>query len=92
MNAKKKEPTFGEAVEAVEDILSRLDRDEIDVDDLAGEVKRAVELVAMCRVKLDRTELEVQDFVAELEGDRAEPAATEDEPADAPENPDALPF
>lgn len=79
MNAKKKDPSFGEAVGEVEAILTRLESDEIDVDELSGEVKRAVELVGLCRAKLQRTELEVKEFVARLEADAADvpPAATE---------------
>jgi exodeoxyribonuclease VII small subunit len=69
VNAKKKDPSFGEAVGEVEEILSRLESDEIDVDELSGEVKRAVELVGLCREKLQRTELEVKEFVAKLEAD-----------------------
>ncbi len=72
MSAKKNIPSFGEAVGEVDEILTRLESDEIDVDELSGEVKRAVELVALCREKLQRTELEVKDFVAKLEADAAE--------------------
>ncbi len=77
MNAKKKQPTFGEAVAEVEDILARLEGDDIDVDDLSTEVKRAVELVSLCREKLRSTEVEVKDFVARLETDAAESAPDE---------------
>lgn len=72
MTAKKKDPSFGEAVGEVEDILARLEGDEVDVDELGAEVKRAVELVGLCREKLRRTELEVKEFVARLEQDDAE--------------------
>ena len=69
-------PSFGEALAEVEAILARLEKDEIDVDELSGEVKRAVVLVDLCREKLRRTELEVQDFTARLREDR--PAAAEE--------------
>jgi len=75
MTAKDKTPSFGEALAEVEAILARLEKDEIDVDELSGEVKRAVVLVDLCREKLRRTELEVQDFTARLREDR--PAAGE---------------
>jgi exodeoxyribonuclease VII small subunit len=69
------EPTFGAAVEEIEGILSRLEGDEIDVDDLAREVQRAVTLIALCRAKLARTETEVREFVAALETGPETPAA-----------------
>ena len=67
MNAKAKEPTFSEALGAVEEILGRLERDEIDIDALGGEVKRAVEMIALCRGKLSATGTEVQDLVTGLQ-------------------------
>ncbi len=60
-------PSFGEAVAEVESILARLEGDDIDVDDLSREVKRAVELIALCRDKLARTETEVRDIVDALQ-------------------------
>ena len=62
---------FSEAVTEVEDILRRLESDEIDIDELTAEVRRSVELIAVCREKLDRAEVEVRDFVAGLRDDQA---------------------
>lgn len=86
MNAKKKDPSFGEAVGEVEAILARLEADEVDVDELGAEVKRAVELVGLCREKLRRTELEVKEFVAALEedGDEEAPAAEQGDDGSLP--------
>ena len=56
-------------MQEVETILGRLEGDEVDVDELTAEVKRAVELVGLCRDKLRRTELEVKEFVAQLDRD-----------------------
>jgi exodeoxyribonuclease VII small subunit len=84
VSAKKKNPSFGEAVQEVEDILGRLEGDEVDVDELTVEVKRAVELVGLCRDKLRRTELEVKEFVAQLDQD--------EEPTDNNQGDGALPF
>ncbi len=83
---------FSEAVTEVEDILRRLESDEIDIDELTAEVRRSVELIAVCRAKLDRAEVEVRDFVAGLRDDQAAAeapaeaagaaAAAADKPAD----------
>ncbi len=63
---KETTPSFGEALTEVEAILARLEADEIDIDDLSAEVKRAVTLVDACRDKLHKTELEVKAFVEGL--------------------------
>ena len=45
----KKQLTYGEATAQIEKILARLRSEEMDVDTLAAEVKRATELIASCR-------------------------------------------
>lgn len=86
---------FSEAVAEVEDILRRLESEEIDIDELTAEVRRSVELIAVCRAKLDRAEVEVRDFVAGL-AEQEPPAAAAPEAAagESEESPDGgeLPF
>ncbi len=67
MAKRTKNPTFGEAVAEVERILADLEQDEVDIDRLSGEVKRAVELIQVCREKLEKTDGEVRELVAGLE-------------------------
>lgn len=64
-------PTFNQAVAEIESILTRLESEEIDIDDLSREVQRAVTLIALCRAKLAKTETEVRDFVTALETEPA---------------------
>ena len=79
------EPAFGEALAEVEAILERLENDEVDVDELSAEVRRAAELIQLCRRKLEKTEMEVRDLVADLDAGTdddvgaADGAATEDD-------------
>ena len=61
------EPAFGAAIDEVERILARLEAEQVDVDDLAREVRRAVELIAACRRKLSATETEVRAYVDALQ-------------------------
>lgn len=74
--AEKKTPakklSFGEAVTEVEDILAGLEADEVDIDELGQQVKRAVELIQVCREKLEKTDAEVRDLVSGLSGDEPE--------------------
>ena len=60
------ELTFGDAVKEVQSILNRLEEEEVDIDDLAKEVARAVELIESCRTKLDKTDGEVRALVNRL--------------------------
>lgn len=60
----KKKLTYTEAVAEIEQILSRLRGEQIDVDTLASEVKRATELIAQCKAQLTDVEQAVK---AELE-------------------------
>lgn len=55
----KKTVTYAAAIAAVEQILDRIQREEISVDDLAAEVKRATELIAVCKQRLLKAEEEV---------------------------------
>ncbi|MDY0110191.1 MAG: exodeoxyribonuclease VII small subunit [Candidatus Krumholzibacteria bacterium] len=58
--------SFSEAVAEVEDIVARLESEQIDIDGLTGEVQRAVDLIAACRARLERTDIEVRELVARL--------------------------
>ncbi len=86
MAEKKKTPvsklSFSEAVSEVESIVTRLENEQTDVDELAGEVKRAVELITACRARLEKTDGEVRELVAQLEPPTPTelPAESSDEP------------
>jgi len=67
MATEKTEPGFSAALEEVEAILEKLERDEIPIDDLTGQVKRAAHLVALCRDRLQSTELEIKELVEGLQ-------------------------
>ena len=56
-----KKPTYTEAVAEIEQILSRLRQEHIDVDSLSSEVKRATELIALCREQLNSVEQAVKE-------------------------------
>jgi len=72
--------TFGEAVGEVEEILAELERDNVDIDHLGDRVKRAVELIQVCREKLEKTDDEVRELVADLKDRDADHAPDGDAP------------
>ena len=65
--AAKEEPGFTAAVRELEGILARVEGEEVDLDRLAEELKRAAELLELCRAKIRRAELEVGQIVHRLE-------------------------
>jgi exodeoxyribonuclease VII small subunit len=69
---------YAEAVEELEEILHELDGDDVDVDLLAERVKRAADLVQLCRRRLDAARVEVTRIVADLEA--VDPLAADDDP------------
>ena len=72
---------YARAVEELEEILAELDGDDVDVDVLAERVRRAADLVQLCRRRLDAARVEVTRIVADLE------AVTPLAPDDGPEEP-----
>lgn len=60
---KKNEITYNAAVESIENIIERLGDNEMDIDMLSKEVKRASELIAICKEKLRDATKEVEEIV-----------------------------
>lgn len=67
---KKQEVSYAEAMTEVEQILARFNTQQMDVDTLAAEVKRATELIAQCKERLMRAEREVSEVLGAEEGSR----------------------
>ncbi|MDR2763543.1 MAG: exodeoxyribonuclease VII small subunit [Tannerella sp.] len=62
-----KETTYTEAFEELKRIVSDVDRKEIPIDELAEKVRRAAQLVKICKSKLDSTEEDVNRILKELD-------------------------
>ncbi len=60
-------PSFSAALVELEAILHRIESEETDIDGLASELKRATELLEICRGKIRRAEVEVTQIVQKLE-------------------------
>jgi exodeoxyribonuclease VII small subunit len=70
---------YADAIGELEEILEELEGDQLDVDVLAERVRRASELVKVCRERIARAQADVNAIVAELdEFDGAD--ASPDEP------------
>lgn len=66
MNEKK--ITYTEAFEELQELVSEIEAGDISVDELAGKVKRAAQLIRICKEKLTSTEEDVDKILRELEG------------------------
>jgi len=64
--AKKKELSFTEARARLDEILSEVESDAGDVDQLAAKVREAAELIRFCRDRLAAARHEVTQVVADL--------------------------
>jgi exodeoxyribonuclease VII small subunit len=62
--------TYSEAIDELAGILDELEGDEIDIDRLASEVRRAAALIRFCRGRIDDARVEVEQIVTELEADQ----------------------
>jgi exodeoxyribonuclease VII small subunit len=61
------QPGYAEALAELEAILADLEDDHVDVDVLAAKVKRAAELIELCRARIHAARVEVTRVVAAVE-------------------------
>ena len=79
---------YAEALDELEGILDELDGDEVDVDVLGARVRRAAELLRLCRERIASARFDVEQVVAELEAEaEAEPRNGEPPTPEGPDGP-----
>jgi exodeoxyribonuclease VII small subunit len=66
-------PAYVDAVAELEQILAELEGEEVDIDVLGARVRRAAELIRLCRDRVAAARMEVEQVVADLEADVPEP-------------------
>ncbi len=62
----KKQFLYAEAISDIEKILYKLENEEIDLDQLSDNVKKASELISKCKDKLTSTEHEVANIIKKI--------------------------
>lgn len=60
-------PNYSEAFEELQLIVSEMESGEISVDELSAKVKRATELIRICKRKLTTTEENVNKILKDLD-------------------------
>ena len=63
----KKSLTYKDAISEIEEILQKIEDEELDVDDLSAKVKQVSTLIAFCKKKLHETEKEVENILKDIE-------------------------
>jgi exodeoxyribonuclease VII small subunit len=64
--------SYTEAMAAIDEILHQVETGELDVDELAGKVKQASELLKLCKNKLFNTEKDIEKVLKEIEEEGGE--------------------
>jgi len=61
----KKETKYEEAMAELQDIVRRMENDELDIDQMTTQLKRAQELIKLCKDKLTKTDEEIKKILSE---------------------------
>ena len=64
---EKSKISHAEAIGEVEQILARFNDEQMDIDEMGKQVKRAAELIRLCKERLHKVENEVADILKEEE-------------------------
>ena len=62
-----KKISYNEAMAEIEEILVKIENEELDVDELADKVKRVSVLLKTCKDKLTKTNEQVEKILKEME-------------------------
>ncbi len=66
MTKPAKQLGYAEAMQELEEILTEIEDDQVDVDVLAVKVTRAAELIRLCRERITATRMQVEQVVEDL--------------------------
>ena len=56
---------YEEAMRQLQEIVSKMENDELDIDQMSEQLKHAQELIKLCRDKLTKTDEEIQKLLKE---------------------------
>jgi exodeoxyribonuclease VII small subunit len=62
-----KKTSYQEALVEIDEILVKIESNELDIDELAEKVKRVAFLLKLCKDKLQKTNEEVERILGEIE-------------------------
>ena len=56
---------YEEAMKQLEQIVSKIENDELDIDQMSEQLKKAQQLIKLCKDKLMKTDKEIQKILSE---------------------------
>lgn len=59
------ETKYEEAIRQLEDIVERLENNELDIDEMSKQLKKAQQLIKLCKERLTKTDAEIQKILSE---------------------------
>ncbi|MBO4463134.1 MAG: exodeoxyribonuclease VII small subunit [Prevotella sp.] len=60
-----KEPKYEEAYAELQTIVRKMENDELDIDQMTEQLKRAQQLIKLCKDKLTKTDEEIKKILGE---------------------------
>lgn len=63
----KKNISYNEAIDEIQQILQEIEAEKIDIDLLSIKVKKATELIALCKQKLKKADEEIENLMNSIE-------------------------
>jgi len=69
---ERAELSYAQAVKRLDEILERIEKGEVDIDELSALVEEAADLVTLCRRKLTQAEMQVKRITERLEREAEE--------------------
>jgi len=67
----KKQFSYKEAILEIEEIINKLENEEIELDMLSENVKRASELIQNCKSKLKTNEEEIEKIISSIQPEKS---------------------
>ena len=61
----KEEMKYEAAIAELQSIVSKMENDELDIDQMSEQLKRAQELIKLCKDKLTKTDEEIKKILSE---------------------------
>ena len=61
----RKDLKYEEAIATVEQIVARMENNELDLDTMSEELKKAQQLIKLCKDKLTKTDQEIRKIINE---------------------------
>ena len=65
MNMEKEELKYEAAMAELQSIVRKMENDELDIDQMAKQLKRAQELIKLCKDKLTQTDAEIKKILTD---------------------------